>query len=195
MTPQFEDQYEGRFHFIEDTTLRRNLGDALSQVAELTAVSEAYEPMVKAGFLKMAIVFTASIVEAVLHFYVKRKIAHSIWRNDWKYTGIKTFETISERPKKEIIMAYREKEILDLNDNVQFKDLIQILHDDNLWPHTALEEKVHDLRKKRNNIHLMALGRIDREYSKQMVDEIFNTAREVLLMVEEGLLPERKVSL
>jgi hypothetical protein len=185
---EFEDQYEARFHFINDPTLRRNLGDALQQVAELTGISEAYEPIVKAGFLKMAIVITASIVEAVLHAYIKTKITHPILKNDWKYGGVKTFEVISETPRKEIITAYREKAPLDL-DNLEFNDLIKILHDEELWQNGELEKKVDDLRKKRNNIHLMTLGRIDREYSKEMVDEIFSTARKVILMVEESLNP------
>jgi HEPN domain-containing protein len=33
----------------------------------------------------------------------------------------------------------------------------------------------------------MTLGSLDRAYSKEMVDEIFKTAREVILMVEAGL--------
>lgn len=183
---EFEDQYEARFHFINDPTLRRNLGDALQQVAELTVISEGYDSIVKAGFLKMAIVITASIVEAVLHAYIKTKVTHPILKNDWKYTEVKPFTTVSEAPRKEIVMAYREKAALNLDD-LQFNDLIKILHDEKLWGNANLERKTDELRKKRNNIHLMTLGRIDREYSKEMIDEIFSTAREVLLMAEEGL--------
>lgn len=183
---EFEDQYEARFSFVDNATLRKNLGDALRQVAELTVISEAYEAVVKSGFLKMTIVLTASIIEAVLHFYVKNKISHPILKRDWRYSGEKLFEIVVESPRKEIVTAFREKELLDL-DNLQFNDLIKILHDEKLWTNQELERKVDDLRKKRNNIHLMTLGRIDREYSKEMVDEIFSTAREVLHMVEGGL--------
>jgi hypothetical protein len=182
----FQNKFEARFYFIDDETLRRNLGDTLEYVTELTAISETYSSVVKTGFFKTVIVCTASIIEAILHFYLKKRISRTIYKNDWKYTDIKTFKVISTTPKKEIIMGYREKEVLNLEELI-FNDLVKTLHSENLWQPVGLENKVDDLRKKRNKIHLMTLGSLDRAYSKEMVDEIFKTAREVILMVEAGL--------
>ena len=63
------------FAFVTDKILRENLDVAFEHVTDLLSLSESnsYSSLAKSSFRKTIIIYTASIIEALLLYFLKKK--------------------------------------------------------------------------------------------------------------------------
>jgi|SRR6185295_16160339 len=187
MPPQ--EKYEARFYFISELTLRKNLADALQYITQLAGlyVIHENENELRISFCKTIIIYTASIIEACLHFCLKHKITEDIFEKpEWKYVDTKLIYKIPQTGE-EIVSARRIRVRNKINfRHIKFQQLNKICLDRGILNKNLFDmcEKIKDLR---NKIHLANLSTPDRKYSKKHIDEVFEIASNVLSTIEREL--------
>lgn len=181
-------KFENRFLFISDTSLRKNLGDALAFVDHLVSLSldKNQEKIIINALNKTIVIHTASIVEAVVHFFVQEKSKNqSFYDKNWTYTDIKLLHKIEG--DEEIIAGKRKKKKLKIKRNTDFKTLNEICLREKFFTKRKFE-KIEKLRKERNTIHLAGLSGNQGIYSQKQINEFFNTSSEILEIIEEKIV-------
>ena len=111
-----------RFGFILDSILRKNLDVAFEHILDLISITINPTYQEKRNLLsslhKTIIINTASIIEALLLWKLKKENKHNIivLSNEWKYTEIKKLHKISD--DEYIIGANKKREIKKLTWNL-----------------------------------------------------------------------------
>ncbi|MEA2097566.1 MAG: hypothetical protein U9P70_00605 [Patescibacteria group bacterium] len=95
------------FPKIKDSVLRGNLDIVLNYVLTLLALSKAkkYDAIIKSSFRKSVVIYTSSIIEAMILYLLKQKIKSKkvILSSEWKYFNIVSVYKISDNPREEVI--------------------------------------------------------------------------------------------
>jgi len=165
------------FPFIDDEALKNNLGTAFRHIIELVAIADEYDKTLSSSFRKTIIIYTASIIEALLLWKLKKKIkSRKVELSDeWKYYNIKILHRIDDLG--EVIGGNRKKEKKDINK----LDFIRVV--DLCVKHRIITErfskKVHQVRELRNRLHIGGLAEIDKEYTKKDLNFVFGVAKKV----------------
>jgi hypothetical protein len=181
--------YEKRFFFITDDILRKNMGYALQHSTELVAILDKYPRAVRSSFYKTIILHTASIIEAALHFCLRKTFTGKPEIERWKYIEIKTLHTFDDtksNTKKEVIAGIRFKKCIDLNNLVDFKNINDICKKEEVFSEKTYND-VEKIRILRNKQHLISLTTKDRGYNKKTLNAVFKTAKTILDIVEKRL--------
>ena len=67
---EYESKYEARFFYIEDDNLRKHMWDAMEFIATLLFSSDILWKVNKNYFYKTCILYSASLIEAHIHFCI-----------------------------------------------------------------------------------------------------------------------------
>lgn len=185
---------EDRFSFIENEVLRTNLAIAFQYIIYSIAVEEESElpGPVSYSIYKNIIIYTASVVEGILHYFLKTQLDKNLIKpNVMPFK--KKFTIIHGKPlykipdsNEAIVGATYTKTREKIEFNTKFQTIISAAKNAKFLGEKLYKE-VEDLRQKRNRIHLAALNKVDDFYDKETVKKGFNTAKKVIDKVENIL--------
>ncbi|KKU80680.1 MAG: hypothetical protein UY07_C0036G0007 [Parcubacteria group bacterium GW2011_GWA1_47_8] len=168
------------FPFITDDVLRENLDIAFDHLTELILLSESpkYNPVLKSSFRKTTIIYTASIIEAILLWFLKKKVKEVDLKRETKRFKIeKEIYQISDAEK--IVLG---KDVTTV-EQIKFSKLnladINTLCKENGIITDSIFKKVNKVRELRNKLHIGTLTVIEKDYSKKDLEFVFSVAREI----------------
>lgn len=189
-----KDDLDSRFGFVNDTNLKERLCLAMEYVIFLVQLSEKYKlnPTILFSIHKDIVLQTSCIVEACLHHTLKRIQLHgseseknALKRKEKRYTKVRRYYEISS--SEYVVSAIETSQEYQLGDEEKFNELLKYAKRVNLL-NGELETKAHDLRKKRNEIHLFALDDAKIAYEKETIIKVFEDTKDVLQSLEERLI-------
>lgn len=178
---------KGRFAFIEDKTLRENLNRVFADIIDFTSIMDTYSENIQNNFHRAIILYTAAIVEALLHYIIEKKVRPLEFEDDeWRFEGDPhvCHRYIDEDGKNmQIVTGKRFKRKRQITKNTQFKQINDIALDKKLIS-SDLHKQIDEIRVLRNGLHLSSLEDIEKKHSKQILNKAFDTAREVTEIAE-----------
>ena len=169
------------FPFVDDDALRANLDTAIQHTTELVAIADNYDKILSSSFRKTVIINTASIIEALLQWKLKKKVETKEVElsDEWKFYDIKILHKINA--SEEVVGAKRKKE----RKQVSKLDFVRII--DLCVKHKIVTEHfskdLHKVRELRNRLHLGGLEEVEKEYTKRDLNFVFGVAERVIGVV------------
>ena len=165
------------FPFIDNDALKNNLDTTFRHIVELVAIADEYDKILSSSFRKTIIIYTASVIEALLLWRLKKKIKSTkVELSDkWKYYNIKILHQIDT--SEEIIGGNRKKEKKDIN-KLDFVRVIDLCVKHGIITE-QFSEKAHKVRELRNRLHIGGLAEIEKEYTKKDLNFVFGVAKKV----------------
>ena len=172
-----------RFPFIDNSALRNNLDVTFQHIVELTTIADKYDKILSSSFRKTIIIYTASIIEALLLWKLKKiiKTAKVELSGEWVFYDIKTLYKIDD--SEEIIGAKRRKEKKQIN-KLDFVRIIDLCAKYKIATEQFSEE-IHKVRILRNQLHIGGLAKIEKEYTKKDLKFVFGVAKKVKILVSK----------
>lgn len=169
------------FQFINNSVLRQNLDEAFDHIITLLPFTESktYNNTAKSSFRKTIIIYTASIVEALLFCILDKKFTddevfgyYSSWRleNEKILFEVKeTYKIVAGDYKK--FPSKKGKEKMNLGQISNFLKDKQLIN-------KILHKKIDVLRQLRNEQHFGTHRKV-KSYSKKDLEQAFAIARKV----------------
>lgn len=167
------------FGFVSNQTLRNNLDIAFDHVLTLIPLSESksYKKLAKSSFRKTIIIYTASIIEALLFNHVQKKCSESDFISEkWEIEGYKILHEIDEK-NKIIGGHYVLKPTILQSDKMNLGIINKLLHDKRLIDDDLYNE-VDKVRVLRNDQHF-GTHQVIKEYTKGDLEFVFSVAKDV----------------
>ncbi len=166
--------FEDRFSFIKDATLRQNLTQIFEHVAELVLLIKLEHPIsINKSFLrKSAIIWSAAIVESLIFHLLQKKDLWESFSEKWKTENEKKIYSVSDT--EEIIWCHRKK--IKLNKRTNFGEMIDVCENAKIFSKEE-SHKIRKVMKARNKIHLHTLGSVDSGITERELEENFKIAR------------------
>lgn len=199
MTPEFlaniptNEELATRFEFIDNEKLKENITIYFRYIVFLLALSEDENAeSLSYTLYKDIIIFTASIVESLLDYTVRREVLHgNAKKNVFGYS--KKTEHIGKIKHEcddlyeahlQVIKVKKGLKI-ESSDEITFNDIIKAAKNAGI-----LDDKLYlaadELRKKRNTIHITSLTKSSDDYFKKKdVETAFKNAHDIILSVEK----------
>lgn len=178
-----------RFSFVSDEILKENIAIKMQYIVFLLSLEEEYglPGAVIYSVLKTIIIFTASIVESLIHYKLDKLIKtgrvkeENIMGKEAKYSDCKELFKISNSEK--ICGIRKVMKVKNLSDDANFIDLNESAKRSGLFTND-LFDKSERIRKARNRIHPYGLKEVDDKYSKKDINDIFAMASAVIERIE-----------
>jgi hypothetical protein len=168
------------FSFVSDRIIRENLEIAFDHLIELLFLSEStgYSNTLKSSFRKTVIIYTASIIEALLFWIIKiNKTEEEISGKSTEFKIIKTLYPINKEERIVLGKDYLKK------NKCRFEKLNLDQINDICKKHNLISKdlfgKIDKVRRLRNRLHISTLKVLENEYSKTDLEFVFSVAREV----------------
>lgn len=179
---------KGRFAFIEDKILRENLNRVFADIIDFTSIMDSYNENIQNNFHRAIILYTAAIIEALLHYVIEKKVRPLEFEEEeeWCFDGdphICHRYQDADGKNMQIITGKRFRKKKKITKNTQFKQINNIALDKKLIS-SDLHKRIDEIRVLRNGLHLASLEDIERKHSKQILNKAFDTAREVVEIAE-----------
>ena len=168
------------FSFIQDEVLRKNLDITFDHLLELLSLSESsgYTDTLKSSFRKTVIIYTASVIEALLLWMLKEN------KTEDELSEIHTVFRVSK-----IVYEINEVERIVLGSDMvkiekcRFEKLNLDQVNSLCKKHNLITKNIFDdidrVRILRNRLHISTLKVIEKDYSKMDLEFVFSVAREV----------------
>jgi hypothetical protein len=137
----------------------------------------------RSGYYKVAVIIGASVVEALVHFLLLKKIGADGVITTGKFA---TYDC-SSLPKNfcdtaSLVVCKKKEETFLLSKNPDFSVINNACLKEGIFKNT-LFNKVDYVRKLRNKIHLQGLNQVDRSYTKTTVEKVAGVLATMLSMV------------
>ena len=172
------------FGFISDSTLRNNLDIAFDHILTLIPLSESesYKKLEKSSFRKTIIIYTASIIEALLFNQVHEKCNEDdLTSYKWEIENPKELHKIDDKHK--IIGGdFILKSTILKVDKINLGIINKLLYDKKLID-KDLFENIDKVRLLRNDQHF-GTHQIIKEYTKFDLEFVFSVAKDVKKIVQ-----------
>lgn len=180
---------KSNFSFVNDLILRKNLDIIFDYIVELIPVSESnkYEDTIISSFRKTIIVYTATIIEALLLWKLKEKVKGNNveLKEDWRYKDVRKIHTLEKDPLEEIVWCKRIKETekkkiskLNLVETNRLCKKYKIITENDF-------KNVEKVRKLRNKLHISGLKRLEKGYTKKDLEFVFGVAKRIKELVSK----------
>ena len=184
---------EGKFWFVKNDVLKTNLAIAFQYIIFLMGLEKqiTLPGVVSYSIYKNIIIYTASIVESILHHVLNQQIKSGkidekdVMPKEEIYRDKKTLYEIKNSDDK-VIGAILTKRAERLKRDTQFQTIIRGCKNANVLDQN-LYKQVELLRERRNKVHLAGLENVDNYYDKTTIEEAFSTASKVMKKAEELL--------
>lgn len=192
--PDIETIKQLKFGFIDDDVLQTNLSITMQHITFLVVLDAEYDlpGTIKYSLPKELIVLTACIIEAVIHFTIKKIIDSGKFTDEQVLGRKKDYSTWNKLWDDPLGGQWGTvkltTEAKTLKDDVKFQDLNTAAKRCQLFD-DAMFGKVQSVRDKRNRIHLMGLQYKEDTYSKSEAEEVFIIAKDVIKSCEDFLKP------
>ena len=168
------------FSFVPDDILRENLDIMFDHIIVLLSLSESqeYSEILKSSFRKRIIIYTASIIEALLLWSLKKnKTEEELSRKQLVFKPHKIIYEISATER--IVLGKDEEKIEKCKFEKLNLDQINHLCKEHSIIASDFFDKVDIVRVLRNRLHISTLNMIEKDYSKTDLEFVFSVAREV----------------
>jgi len=178
---------ESNFGFIQDINLRENLDIVFDHIIVLISLSESekYGHVLKSSFRKTIIIYTASIIEALLLYILKQNKTEAECALTKR--NFKIIEDIYRIDKnKKIVLGEEVEEKEKFSFNKINLDQIKKLCKDHALITEILAKEIDTVRDLRNRQHLGGLSSVDRDYSKKDLEFVFFVAGKVKRLVKNS---------
>ncbi len=187
---ELEDLKKNRFSFVQNKILRENIAIKMQYIVFLVSLEEEYElpGAVTYSTFKTIIIFTASIIEALINYKLHQLIEKGridekkIMKKEKKLSMIKEFQKISDT--EEICGIKQTTKTKKLSEKIDFHELNRTAKRSGLFTDEVFT-KAETIRKTRNRIHPYALKEVDDKYSKDEINNIFAMASVIIDRVEK----------
>ncbi len=187
-----QETLDTRFASITNQTLRGNIAIAFRYIIFLISLESEYElpAAISYSLFKDVILYTCSIVESCTHYCLKECIdtghirSSDIMPNEWKDDSCVELYKISEN--QSVFGGVKHKKPEKFTSKTQLHILNGAALKSGLFTRD-LYERADKLRTQRNNIHLVALEKIDDLYEKKDIQEAFESAKLIINRIEEKL--------
>lgn len=168
------------FAFIKDRNLRENIDIVFDHIVELVSLSESnqYNEVIKSSFCKTIIIYTASIIEALLLYILQQKKSEEEYAQSKKSFKIeKVLYKVDE--KKRIVLGAEVEE----KEKFSFKKInlgqINKLCKEKGFIKEELFKDIDSVRELRNRQHIGLLSEVDKDYTKKDLEFVFSVANKV----------------
>ena len=169
-----------------EVILRGNIDWHIQLIAIQVSHAEKVQGRARSGYYKLAVLLIASIVEAVVHALLVRKLGTDgvIETEDYE-----TYECLSLPEgfslKGEVAICKKRKKIFQLKKNPDFAVLNNACVRERLLS-LKLFNEVESIRKVRNKIHMQGLDHIDRSYTKSSVERFSEVMDNLLILYDRA---------
>lgn len=182
-----------RFAFVDNTILQTNLAIYLQYITFLVMITKELKlpGPICYSIYKDIILHTATIVEGVTHYCVKKYLQKGLIKSEdvmpfeWKDEGCHVLQDTPE-DGKETCGFVRHKSYKKFTNRTQLKTVNDIAKKAGIFD-DALYKKADNLREKRNKIHLAGLKEIDDYYREQDIKKVFKDTKEIIEAIEDKL--------
>jgi len=177
------------FIFVKDKILRKNLDITFNHIVNLIPLTEAenYDEEAKSLFRKTAIIHTASIVEALLFYYLNSIFSDKEvdeYYAQWELKNKKVLYHVSGN--HEIVAGdYKKVTKKGRKEKLNLAQIAGFLKDKSKISEKLFEE-IDEIRILRNKQHLNTQTEV-KEYSKADLETAFSIARNVKKFVKARL--------
>ncbi len=186
---ELEDLKNNRFAFVKNEILRENIAIKMQYIVFLVSLEEEYElpGAVTYSTFKTIIIFTASIIEALVNYKLHELIEEgevnekTIMGKDEKLSIVKKFQKVSAT--EEICGIKKTTKPKKLSERIDFQELNRAAKRSGLYTE-AIFTKAEKIRETRNRLHPYALKEVDDKYSKDEINDIFSMASVIIDRVE-----------
>lgn len=171
---------------IEDKTLLTNAKQTIDYIVYLIDLAEDLdEGRPKSFHYKTCVIFTASIIELIIHDFLRRINPSRLntFKLGWQVKHPQKIHQVDET--QIIVWAKKEKQYFKLKDNSDFRDVIEAMRHLDIFNDT-LKDKCHEIRNLRNKIHLQGIKIREPYYKIEDVDH----ALETLTLVRNAILEQ-----
>lgn len=172
------------FPFISDSVLRQNLDDAFQHILVLLPFSESvtYDDTAKSSFRKTIIIYTASIVEALLYHIVDTKLSEKdLETSCWELTNKNVLHKVNDSHK--IIAGDLKLKVEQTKKDKLNLGQINTLLKDKKIVSKALFDQIDKVRELRNSQHI-GPHRAVRAFTKTDIEGAFAVASDVKAFVK-----------
>ena len=171
------------FPFIDNSVLRNNLDVTFQHIVELATIADKYDKILSSSFRKTIIIYTASIIEALLLWRLKKKVKATKVKlsDEWKFYDIKILYKISV--SEEVVGAKRKKEKKEIK-KLDFVRIIDLCVKYKIVA-KQFSEEIHKVRKLRNRLHIGGLAKAEKEYTKKDLKFVFGVAKKIKILVSK----------
>ncbi len=180
---------ESNFPFVENLVLRQNLDEAFDHIVTLLPFTESktYNEAAKSAFRKTIIIYTASIVEALLFHTLRNKFKDediAEYYSTWDLVDKKSLYSV-DRDHEIVAGSYKrilgksgidKMNLAQISDYLRIKDVIGV----------DLHQKVDDIRKLRNEQHIGPHKKVQK-YTSEDLEKAFSVASRVKEFVKTNL--------
>lgn len=180
---------ESNFPFVKNEILRQNLDEAFNHILVLLQFIESanYNEAAKSAFRKPIIIYTVSIVEALLYHVLDKEFTDGDLKefySSWELSDKKVLHEVSESHhivagdyKK--VLGKTGKEKMNLGQIADFLKKKGVLS-------KSLFETVDEIRILRNEQHIGTHAQV-KSYTKENLEKAFFIAREVKEFVQKRM--------
>ncbi len=125
----------------------------------------------KSGFYKAAIIFSASVVEALAYKLLERNLEKEMPLEDWSCAESTLLPNTFIVNGSRLSICKRIQQRFQLKKHTDFKKVNEICKKLNIFSQ-SFYEKVEKIRELRNKVHIQGLDRTDRSYTKRELELI-----------------------
>lgn len=175
------------FPFVENPILRTNLDNAFDHIVTLLPFSESktYNDAAKSSFRKTIIIYTASIIEALLFHLVDTKLKEDdLSTRSWELENKNVLYTV-ESDHQIIAADYKLKVVSGKKDKLNLARICDLLKEHKILTQPLLD-KIRVIRDLRNSQHI-GPHTIVKSFSKADLENAFSVARDVKNFVKERI--------
>ena len=168
--------------FIDDRLLREKMEDVRNDVSDLGMLLEIQDKeRIKRCIRKTIIIYTASIIEALLLWKLRKGVASDriTLSNEWKYLDLKKFY---ETDEFELIAGKRKQEVKKIND-LDFNRLIDVCEKYQVVKSAKLIKDLHKVRKMRNELHIGGITTTRKIYTQNNLEFVFDVLEKTILSI------------
>ncbi|MCY4577391.1 MAG: hypothetical protein OXB96_03170 [Candidatus Kaiserbacteria bacterium] len=174
------------FAFIRDGTTRENIQNVRADITLLMAMVPQVNRDVRHCLRKTIIIYTASIIEALLLWKVKKEFGTGkiTLPDEWKQHILYTIPQRSGEEEKEgckITLTRHTKERKDA-DKMDFNRMLRLCRHAKTLP-VDLLSKMDTVRNMRNTLHIGGLKTATKIYSQKDVDFSLETLAKVMRLI------------
>ena len=168
---------KNNFTFVGNRVLRNNMEHVLADVYGLLFILGEQDDRVRSCLRKTAIIYIASIVEALLLWKIGSD--EVVLPDDWKQYDIRV---LYRNEEFELISARRKREIKDIA-KLDFNRMIIVCRQKKLLGETLLKE-LDALRKLRNKLHIGGIEEVTKMYAPKDVESALETLEKTIRSVQ-----------
>ena len=180
-----------RFEFVKNKPLKQNLANTLSYITFLDSLEEALElpKLYKTQIYKTIIIFSAAIVESLLHYKLKELINEGevknedIFRKKFKYEEMSKVMLLEEIPYS-IVLCKKLPLVQELKNSTHSNETIQCAKRCGLLT-PRLHELCTEIKDLRNKLHMAAMIDLDDQYTRKAMEEVFKKVKKIIVRIEK----------